>query len=346
MRVGKILLVGLFISGLSISAAFAQPADDRAVYADNADNYTRADKTTPANVSYQTVGKALPYYVAPSTISHPDLAAPRDHVVLPAGDLKATWNWIANPTVGITIVPAANMATITVNTANTTYDIDVHEVGSCGDGEPSKIKIIGTSEPKLEITAAEVIGKTPTADNVTLPGAGVITEIQNFKGIVLKSCDKTDFTGQQIKLTLKSTEEGILAADQGLRKYSFSINYVIYRHKTDGTYVIDGVKTQLVEHPLATKFAVLDATDVTFNIPAIPDPALDEDYVEVIFFLGGAETRTGIVSSISHRSDNPIDPGFTAPTSYDFDLTKNLVATARLTAKPKTGPIYHIPYNY
>lgn len=105
MRVGRILLLGLFVSGLSMSAAFAQPADDRAVYADDADSYKRADKTTPANISYQTVNKTLPYYVAPSTVSHPNLLPPRDHVNLGAGDLKATWTWTENGTthLGFTI---------------------------------------------------------------------------------------------------------------------------------------------------------------------------------------------------------------------------------------------------
>ena len=38
MRVGRILLLGLFVSGLGMSAAFAQPADGHADYSDDATN--------------------------------------------------------------------------------------------------------------------------------------------------------------------------------------------------------------------------------------------------------------------------------------------------------------------
>ncbi len=357
MRVGRILLLGLFVSGLGISTAFAQPADDRAVYADDATNgYKRVDKTTPANISYQTVNKTLPYYVAPSTLSHPALALPRNVLVFNPADLHATWKWEENGT-SILTLPAGpqadNKADITVN-AMGTANVEVVEVSAdCGDGAMSKMQIIGTSAPKIEIADAEVVGAIglTTVDETT--PATVIAAAQGLKGKVFKSCDNTKFAGKQIKLTLKSTENGLPVSDANLRKYSFSINYVIYRHKSDGTYTIDGGNTVAEDHPSNAKVFVDGNTgsDFTINIPAItaPNAALNEDYVDVIFYLSGSENRTGVVSSISHRSDNPLAPGFTVAslTNYDYDKTNdNLCAVVRLTDKPKTGPIYHIPYNY
>lgn len=357
MRVGRILLLGLFVSGLGMSAAFAQPADGHADYSDDATNgYKRADKTTPANISYQTEGKTLPYYVAPSKISHPALSIPRNVLVFTPSDLHATWKWTENGTTFLTLPAgpqADNKADITVNTPGTA-NVEVVEVSAdCGDGAMSKIQIIGTGKPKLEIAAAEVVGATGLTELDETTPTTVITAAQGLKGKVFKSCDPSKFSGKQMKLTVKSTETGLPVSDATLRKYSFSINYVIYRHKTDGTYNIDGGNTVAEDHASNAKVFVDGNTGTEFviNIPAItaPDPLQNEDYVDVIFYLGGSENRTGVVSSISHRSDNPLAAGFTVAslTSYDYDKTNdNLCALVRLTDKPKTGPIYHIPYNY
>ena len=141
MRVGRILLLGLFVSGLGMSAAFAQPADGHADYSDDATNgYKRADKTTPANISYQTEGKTLPYYVAPSKISHPALSIPRNVLVFAPGDLHATWKWTEDGTTFLTLPAgpqADNKADITVNTPGTA-NVEVVEVSAdCGDGAMS-----------------------------------------------------------------------------------------------------------------------------------------------------------------------------------------------------------------
>lgn len=351
MRVGRILLLGLFVSGLSMSAAFAQPADDRAVYADDADSYKRADKTTPANISYQTVNKTLPYYVAPSTVSHPNLLPPRDHVNLGAGDLKATWTWTENGTTHLGFTITGNKADIIVNSAGTA-NVEVVEVSAdCGNGEMSKIQIIGTGAPKLKVLSAELVTVGAITAAATT-GTNVIPAAQSMKGFMYSSCDISKVNGKSVKLTLQSTEDNLPVADV-LRKYSFTVNCVIYRHKNDGTYTIDGASTASIDHNSANK-AFVDGTtgsDFTVTIPAItaPDPVQNEDYVDVIFYLGGSEGRDGVASSISHRSDNPLTAGFTTAniTSYPYDKTNDeLFAMVRLTDKPKTGPIYHIPYNY
>ena len=351
MRVGRILLLGLFVSGLSMSAAFAQPADDRAVYADDADSYKRADKTTPANISYQTVNKTLPYYVAPSTVSHPNLLPPRDHVNLGAGDLKATWTWTENGTTHLGFTITGNKADIIVNSAGTA-NVEVVEVSpDCGNGEMSKIQIIGTGAPKLKVLSAELV-TVGTITAAATTGTNVIPAAQSMKGFMYSTCDISKVNGKSVKLTLQSTEDNLPVADV-LRKYSFTVNCVIYRHKNDGTYTIDGASTASIDHNSANKAFVDGATgsDFTVTIPAItaPDPVQNEDYVDVIFYLGGSEGRDGVASSISHRSDNPLTAGFTTAniTSYPYDKTNDeLFAMVRLTDKPKTGPIYHIPYNY
>ncbi|MFC2324724.1 MAG: hypothetical protein ACFNLL_04540 [Bacteroides sp.] len=351
MRVGRILLLGLFVSGLSMSAAFAQPADDRAVYADDADGYKRADKTTPANISYQTVNKTLPYYVAPSTVSHPNLLPPRDHVNLGAGDLKATWTWTENGTTHLGFTITGNKADIIVNSTGTA-NVEVVEVSpDCGNGEMSKIQIIGTGAPKLKVLSAELV-TVGTITAAATTGTNVIPAAQSMKGFMYSTCDISKVNGKSVKLTLQSTEDNLPVADV-LRKYSFTVNCVIYRHKNDGTYTIDGTNTVSLDHNSANKAFVDGATgsDFTVTIPAItaPDPVQNEDYVDVIFYLGGSEGRDGVASSISHRSDNPLTAGFTTAniTSYPYDKTNDeLFAMVRLTDKPKTGPIYHIPYNY
>lgn len=351
MRVGRILLLGLFVSGLGMSAAFAQPADDRAVYADDADGYKRADKTTPANISYQTVNKTLPYYVAPSTVSHPNLLPPRDHVNLGAGDLKATWTWTENGTTHLGFTITGNKADIIVNSTGTA-NVEVVEVSpDCGNGEMSKIQIIGTGAPKLKVLSAELV-TVGTITAAATTGTNVIPAAQNMKGFMYSTCDISKITGKSVKLTLQSTEDNLPVADV-LRKYSFTVNCVIYRHKNDGTYTIDGTSTVSLDHNSTNKAFVDGATgsDFTVTIPAItaPDPVQNEDYVDVIFYLGGSEGRDGVASSISHRSDNPLTAGFTTAniTSYPYDKTNDeLFAMVRLTDKPKTGPIYHIPYNY
>lgn len=351
MRVGRILLLGLFVSGLSMSAAFAQPADDRAVYADDADSYKRADKTTPANISYQTVNKTLPYYVAPSTVSHPNLLPPRDHVNLGAGDLKATWTWTENGTTHLGFTITGNKADIIVNSTGTA-NVEVVEVSpDCGNGEMSKIQIIGTGAPKLKVLSAELV-TVGTITAAATTGTNVIPAAQSMKGFMYSTCDISKVNGKSVKLTLQSTEDNLPVADV-LRKYSFTVNCVIYRHKNDGTYTIDGTSTVSLDHNSTNKAFVDGATgsDFTVTIPAItaPDPVQNEDYVDVIFYLGGSEGRDGVASSISHRSDNPLTAGFTTAniTSYPYDKTNDeLFAMVRLTDKPKTGPIYHIPYNY
>ena len=351
MRVGRILLLGLFVSGLGMSAAFAQPADDRAVYADDADGYKRADKTTPANISYQTVNKTLPYYVAPSTVSHPNLLPPRDHVNLGAGDLKATWTWTENGTTHLGFTITGNKADIIVNSTGTA-NVEVVEVSpDCGNGDMSRIQIIGTGAPKLKILSAELL-TVGTIGTAATTGTDVVVDAQNLKGFMYSTCDISKITGKSVKLTLQSTEDNLPVAD-ALRKYSFTVNCVVYRHKNDGTYTIVGASTASIDHNSANKAFVDGATgsDFTVTIPAItaPDPVQNEDYVDVIFYLGGSEGRDGVASSISHRSDNPLTAGFTTAniTSYPYDKTNDeLFAMVRLTDKPKTGPIYHIPYNY
>ena len=324
MRVGRILLLGLFVSGLGMSAAFAQPADDRAVYADDADSYKRADKTTPANISYQTVNKTLPYYVAPSTVSHPNLLPPRDHVNLGAGDLKATWTWTENGTTHLGFTITGNKADIIVNSTGTA-NVEVVEVSpDCGNGEMSKIQIIGTGAPKLKVLSAELV-TVGTITAAATTGTNVISAAQSMKGFMYSTCDISKVNGKSVKLTLQSTEDN----------------------------TIDGASTSSIDHNSANKAFVDGATgsDFTVTIPAItaPDPVQNEDYVDVIFYLGGSEGRDGVASSISHRSDNPLTAGFTTAniTSYPYDKTNDeLFAMVRLTDKPKTGPIYHIPYNY
>lgn len=351
MRVGRILLLGLFVSGLGMSAAFAQPADDRAVYADDANGYKRADKTTPANISYQTVNKTLPYYVAPSTVSHPNLGTTRNTVIIPAVDLKASWTWTENGTTHLGIVKTDNKAEITVNSTGSA-NVEVVEVSpDCGNGDMSKIQIIGTGAPKLKILSAELL-TVGTIGTAATTGTDVVVDAQNLKGFMYSTCDISKITGKSVKLTLQSTEDNLPVAD-ALRKYSFTVNCVVYRHKNDGTYTIVGASTASIDHNSANKAFVDGATgsDFTVTIPAItaPDPVQNEDYVDVIFYLGGSENRTGVVSSISHRSDNPLTAGFTTAniTSYPYDKTNDeLFAMVRLTDKPKTGPIYHIPYNY
>ena len=352
MRVGKILLLGLFVSGMGIATAFAQPADDRAVYADDADGYKRADKTTPANISYQTVNKTLPYYVAPSTVSHPNLLPPRDHVVLGAGDLKATWTWTENGTTHLGFTITGNKADIIVNSTGTA-NVEVVEVSAeCGNGEMSKIQVIGTGAPKLKIVSAELVtvGAIGTAAT-TRPD--VLAAAQNMKGFMYSTCDATKINGKSVTLKLQSTEDNLPDAD-ALRKYSFSINYVVYRHKTDDSYTIDGANVVANDYQSAAKTTVVGSatgTDFTIALPAItaPNSAANEDYVDIIFYLGGSEGRDGVASSVSHRSDNPLSPGFAVGniTSYPYDKANDeLFAMIRLTDKPKTGPIYHIPYNY
>lgn len=351
MRVGRILLLGLFVSGLGISTAFAQPADDRAVYADDADSYKRADKTTPANISYQTVNKTLPYYVAPSTVSHPNLLPPRDHVNLGAGDLKATWTWTENGTTHLGFTITGNKADIIVNSTGTA-NVEVVEVSpDCGNGDMSRIQIIGTGAPKLKVLSAELV-TVGTITAAATTGTNVIPAAQSMKGFMYSTCDISKVNGKSVKLTLQSTEDNLPVADV-LRKYSFTVNCVIYRHKNDGTYTIDGTSTVSLDHNSTNKAFVDGATgsDFTVTIPAItaPDPVQNEDYVDVIFYLGGSEGRDGVASSISHRSDNPLTAGFTTAniTSYPYDkINDELFAMVRLTDKPKTGPIYHIPYNY
>lgn len=351
MRVGRILLLGLFVSGLGMSAAFAQPADDRAVYADDANGYKRADKTTPANISYQTVNKTLPYYVAPSTVSHPNLGTTRNTVIIPAVDLKASWTWTENGTTHLGIVKTDNKAEITVNSTGSA-NVEVVEVSpDCGNGDMSKIQIIGTGAPKLKILSAELL-TVGTIGTAATTGTDVVVDAQNLKGFMYSTCDISKITGKSVKLTLQSTEDNLPVAD-ALRKYSFTVNCVVYRHKNDGTYTIVGASTASIDHNSANKAFVDGATgsDFTVTIPAItaPDPVQNEDYVDVIFYLGGSEGRDGVASSISHRSDNPLTAGFTTAniTSYPYDKTNDeLFAMVRLTDKPKTGPIYHIPYNY
>lgn len=355
MRVGRILLLGLFVSGLGMSAAFAQPADGHADYSDDATNgYKRADKTTPANISYQTEGKTLPYYVAPSKISHPALSIPRNVLVFNPGDLHATWKWTENGTTFLTLPAgpqADNKADITVNTPGTA-NVEVVEVSAdCGDGAMSKIQIIGTGKPKLKVLSAELL-TVGAITSAAATGTDVIAAAQSMKGFMYSTCDISKITGKSVKLTLQSTEDNLPVAD-ALRKYSFTVNCVVYRHKNDGTYTIVGASTASIDHNSANKAFVDGATgsDFTVTIPAItaPDPVQNEDYVDVIFYLGGSEGRDGVASSISHRSDNPLTAGFTTAniTSYPYDKTNDeLFAMVRLTDKPKTGPIYHIPYNY
>lgn len=354
MRVGKILLLGLFVSGMGISTAFAQPADGRAVYEDNAEGFTRADKTTPANISYQTINKTLPYYVAPSTLSHPDLALPRNKVKFTAADLKATWTWTPDVPAILGIAPTDNKADITVNALGTA-EVSVVEVSpNCGNGEASKIKIIGTSAPKLEIISAELVTVGGITDAATT-GTEVETAAQNLKGYMYKTCDATNVNGKTVKLVLKSTETNLPDAD-ALRKYSFSINCHVYRHATPPapalpTYTKEVAASSVpFDYTLASKFTVSGAatgTDITVNIPAFAplNPANHEDYVDIIFFLGGSEGRNGVVSSVSHRSDNPDGGGTITDNPYE-KVNDKLFAMIRLTDKPKTGPIYHIPYNY
>ena len=297
------------------------------------------------------MNKTLPYYVAPSTVSHPNLLPPRDHVNLGAGDLKATWTWTENGTTHLGFTITGNKADIIVNSTGTA-NVEVVEVSpDCGNGEMSKIQIIGTGAPKLKVLSAELV-TVGTITAAATTGTNVIPAAQSMKGFMYSTCDISKVNGKSVKLTLQSTEDNLPVADV-LRKYSFTVNCVIYRHKNDGTYTIDGTSTVSLDHNSTNKAFVDGATgsDFTVTIPAItaPDPVQNEDYVDVIFYLGGSEGRDGVASSISHRSDNPLTAGFTTAniTSYPYDKTNDeLFAMVRLTDKPKTGPIYHIPYHY
>ena len=265
--------------------------------------------------------------------------------------MKATWTWTENGTTHLGFTITGNKADIIVNSTGTA-NVEVVEVSpDCGNGEMSKIQIIGTGAPKLKVLSAELV-TVGTITAAATTGTNVIPAAQSMKGFMYSTCDISKVNGKSVKLTLQSTEDNLPVADV-LRKYSFTVNCVIYRHKNDGTYTIDGTSTVSLDHNSTNKAFVDGATgsDFTVTIPAItaPDPVQNEDYVDVIFYLGGSEGRDGVASSISHRSDNPLTAGFTTAniTSYPYDKTNDeLFAMVRLTDKPKTGPIYHIPYNY
>ena len=350
MRVGKILFLSLLVSGLSLSAVYAQPADGNAAYSDDANGYKRADKATPSNKSYQTINKTLPYYVAPSLLSHPNLGTTRNTVVFnnPTTDLKSTWTWTEVGTTNLGIVKTDNKADITVHTTGAS-NVEVIEVSDCGNGEKSKIQIVGTGAPKLKIVEAEVLTVGTMGFDVTTR-ADVVAAAQGLKGYMYATCDPANLTGKSVSLKIQSVEEELPETDV-LRKYSFSINCVIYRHKTDNTYTIDGVVTTPKNFTSAAKETVTGSaagTAFTVAIPAItaPNPANNEDYVDVIFYLSGSEGRTGVVSAVSHRSDNPLVTGYTITDNPYDKVNDKLVAMVRLTDTPKTGPIYFIPYNY
>lgn len=153
MRLKENLYFLALLGGFSISFAQAQtlgPADGDAAYkSPTGDQMERVDKGTHItnNTIYQTVGKTMPYYVAPSLLNFPTLD--RDKIKYTTAELTSvppiTWTWSTAST-NITVSGATNLnkADITVNTQEPGATRGCRElflrcsgkivVQTCGDG--------------------------------------------------------------------------------------------------------------------------------------------------------------------------------------------------------------------
>lgn len=364
MSVKNWLLI-VALTSLVGSVAFAQnpspmnlgPADGHADYADNADKYSRVDKiTTPeANVVYQTEGTTMPYYVAPSKQTHPTL----DHtkVKFNAADIKSTWEWIADPAstdliFSASVPPEANKQMIKVDKATAGVTIKVLEKSAC-DGIASYFKIIGTGKPNLMVQSANIDGTALNGAADTYAGAD-IAALNGASGFLIQTCDKTQVDGKTLKINLKSIEE-FLPEDSPYRKYSFSIKQETWK-SVGGTLSQVGATANAVEYklkkssPVATdgKLTVSGSnagTTIDITLPATN--FTNEEFFDYVYYLSGSDTRTGVVSAISHHSDYQepeVEPGTITDYPYTKAPTNGFYVIVRVSTAPKTGPIYFIPY--
>jgi len=362
MRIGRKLLLALCATSLCTGGAYAQvpptlgPADGSADYVSpTTDPYPheRVDNI-PApntNIVYQTMDTKTTFYVAPSLLMHP---APHDKVIgVPLGSSK--WKWLFNAPQNAFTFDGYTAGTeeaknyVTVKATNVEANlgeaiIEVKEIDGC-EGLSTFFKVIATGKPSLEITAASI--GTLNATDLATPPVGA-TEIAGAKGYMIQTCDKTAVENKILKISLKSTEQGVPDA---YRKYSFAIKQAEYTQAAAYTSV--GAPTTALEHQLKTaagvngKLQILDAgADVNITLPTTVTLAPADKYKDYIYYLSGAEGRTGVVSMVSHRSNLDNTGAKTATfDSYPFDkVNKGFYVVVRVMSQLKTGPVYFIPY--
>ncbi|MGP1362291.1 MAG: hypothetical protein ACTTKZ_01230 [Bacteroides sp.] len=350
MRLKENLYFLALLGGFGISFAQAQtlgPADGDAAYkSPTGDQMERVDKGTHItnNTIYQTVGKTMPYYVAPSLLNFPTLD--RNKIKYTTAELTSvppiTWTWSTAST-NITVSGAANLnkADITVNAQEAGATIEVAESSSCGAAAKSSFKLVGTAVPSLYIKDAELAGVASVEQ--TFDGSADIPAIfQNSKGRKLSTCDASNINGKKIKLKLVSKEDPLEKTEPNFRKYSFSIMMQEY-HKNGTTYT-PGTATTPKTYTITTKTYVSGdenaPTEIEIDLPTTVTLNAGDEYVDLYLYLGGAEGRNGVVSVISQYSDNG-----GALTDNPYKKDEGFFAMVRLTS-PKTGPIYFIPYQF
>ena len=372
MRIGRSSWLALCLVGLGATGVWAQaptlgPADGSTTYqTPSTDQYWRVDDNAKngsnLNIVYQTIGTTSKYWVAPSIFQHSML----DHTQAAHTTgfaANAKWKWEVDGSTPLSPVAEFEFPSYTQGTPRPQTSLDVKavarkemilkvtETGDCGDGLSTYFKIIATGTPQIEIESASLVygGPTDKIDGTSeVAAAGATpTAIQNAKGFIIKTCDATKINGKKLKIKLKSTEEGV---PDDLRRYAFSVQHMAQQHADGGAYNETLALTKEKEYKLngtapdEKKFRIPAAgAELEFTLSNLTLRTGD-DYAEHVFYLDGSETRTKLVSMVSHRSSmtDPTTLGTLA--EYDFDkTTKGYYVVVRLEAF-RTGPVYFIPY--
>lgn len=367
MRIGRKLLLALCVGGVCTTGVWAQgnpsptnlgSADNNVAYTDpSVEGLKRVDANAhEPSVIYQTVGKMGRFYVAPSILEHP--ALPHNKLQHTPADLKSKWMWEFDP-----VLAAPALATFEGYAATPGGDpknyvdvkavsegqatIKVTEYNSCGAGISTYFKLVATPAPRLLLDGTDTkLDGTALTPLATYDGEVTTDGVTFGKGLKFETCNVTDVQGKTLTLKVKS-EEGTVP--DALRKYSFGVSSAVHKYKTDNTWdkAAPVPTTHVFPAGAGAKKAVPAAgTDLTITMPAAITFANDVAYVDYIYYLAGAENRTGIVSMVSQRSDyTDITPAPTSWTSYPYERTNDVTyVLIRVKSQLKTGPVYFIPY--
>lgn len=356
MKKVKIFLIGISaFTLLGISSALAQnypDATDGGRYVQVAKDADKVDNT------YITVGKTLPYYVAPGELTHPNwdrvsVETPQD-VNGGALAFTSTWTWLSGTAGVVTLgTPAGNKVDITADAVGSTL-ITVKEspqpgspLTGCTDSKESTFTVHAVGHPTIGFDkTTSTLGSSPVlALPYKKPGGTldqIVTDLDGQEVLFVTTCDPSAVS-TAMSLNLLSEEEGLDV--DALKTYAFQLMSYSYSIGSSGSSTVLNAPTVVEDHPTSGKLQIVGTAATTIT-PSVAAPTGGARMNEYIYYLEkpsdvAATAASGVVSAISHRSDNALIPTSTYAFAANNTMVRALVI--RVIDKPETGPIYHIP---
>ncbi|SDC47306.1 hypothetical protein [Williamwhitmania taraxaci] len=287
------------------------------------------------DLTYVTLGKAVPVYATPDPIYHPSWAA---GVTTPTANLTVgfTWTFTVAPAdlgkVTLSQVPAnLNYVQITGVTLGGPYAINVKEIAPAAFGGCSDLGI----NFNVQVTGV------PTAAMTGGLVAPWLVDAPTATGTHAHICGNTAAEN----LSVAFTEAGVPAAT--LASYAYFVQKrIVNIDVADVEDVPSIVLSTLADRTTTAKYKATSGFEV---ISTGPLNVLANKRTKYTFTISKASnlpgtTADGIVSGISQKSDyvaaNGV-PTLTQITTYPFTAGSTTVEYI-VNPSPVTGPVYHI----